>query len=249
MSGPSLSWITPEWPAPAWVHSLATTRQGGSSTGPYASFNLADHVGDDPCVVAQNRQRLLEHFALPSSPTWLSQVHGVKVVDAAYAKPGSIADASHTDQAAVVCAVLTADCLPVLLCDRERMRIGVAHAGWRGLAQGVLGATVAAMQSPPAQIMAWLGPAIGASAFEVGEDVYYAFTQHNPAWGDAFKPSGAGRWHANLYQLARWQLQKIGVTAVYGGDRCTYSDAGQFYSYRRDGVTGRMASLIWMTSQ
>ncbi len=244
-----LSWIVPDWPAPPWVCSVATTRHGGVSADPYSSFNLAEHVGDDPFAVAHNRKFLNERFKLPSPPRWLNQVHGVDVVDAALIKPGCAGDASHSDQSGVVCAVLTADCLPVLLCDRERMHIAAAHAGWRGLAQGVLTNVVAAMQSPPAQMMAWLGPAIGPSAFEVGDDVYGAFVGQNPAWREGFTPTPAGRWLADLYQLARWQLHKLGVTAVYGGHWCTYSDAQRFYSYRRDGVTGRMASLIWMKSQ
>lgn len=245
----SLSWIVPDWPAPPWVCSVVTTRCGGVSAEPYSSFNLAEHVGDDPFAVAHNRKCLNERFKLPSPPRWLSQVHGIDVVDAALIKPGCIADASHSDQAGAVCAVLTADCLPVLLCHRERMHVAAAHAGWRGLAQGVLASAVHAMQVPPGQIMAWLGPAIGPSVFEVGEEVYRAFTEQNPAWREAFKPTLAGRWLADLYQLARWQLHKLGVTAVYGGHWCTYTDAQRFYSYRRDGVTGRMASLIWMKSQ
>lgn len=242
----ALSWIVPEWPAPPWVRSISTTRHEGASVGPYASFNLGDHVGDDPFAVAQNRQHLMERFHLPAPPIWLNQVHGIEVVDAAVAKPGCEADASHTDRAGIVCAIMTADCLPVLLCDRDHPRIAVAHAGWRGLANGVLAATVSAMQSSPDRLLAWLGPAIGPAAFEVGDDVYHAFVDQHTSWREAFHPSPKGRWLADLYQLARWQLQKLGVNATYGGHWCTYNDPQRFYSYRRDGVTGRMASIIWM---
>ena len=222
-----------------------TTREGGVSSPPWDSFNLGDHVGDDAAQVAENRARL--RVQLPAEPAWLKQIHGATVVDA-----GSdvlTADASVTRQAGCVCAVLTADCLPVLFCDRAGRVVAAAHAGWRGLAQGVLEATVAAMQVPPGEVLAWMGAAIGPHAFEVGDDVRLAFVTQHPEAAAAFvpDPSGVpGKWLADIYQLARIRLNRVGVHAIYGGGRCTFNEADRFYSYRRDGVTGRMASLIWL---
>ena len=222
-----------------------TTREGGVSSPPWDSFNLGDHVGDDAAQVAENRARL--RVQLPAEPAWLKQIHGATVVDA-----GSdvlTADASVTRQAGCVCAVLTADCLPVLFCDRAGRVVAAAHAGWRGLAQGVLEATVAAMQEPPGEVLAWMGAAIGPHAFEVGDEVRQAFIKQHPEAAAAFvpDPSGVpGKWLADIYQLARIRLNRVGVHAIYGGGRCTFNEADRFYSYRRDGVTGRMASLIWL---
>lgn len=240
-------WLRPDWPAPANVRALTTTRAGGVSRGGYASLNLAGHVGDESSAVAENRRRLRRLAALPAEPAWLNQVHGRGVVrlDAA-SPPGAEADAATTRMPGVVCAVLTADCLPVLLCDRAGTRVAAAHAGWRGLAGGVLEASVAAMASAPGELLAWLGPAIGPAAFEVGDEVRQAFVSQNPAAEQAFAPSPAGRWLADLYALARLRLAACGVEAVYGGGRCTLREAQHFYSYRRDGETGRMASLIWL---
>lgn len=238
--------IFPDWPAPGNVRSASTTRAGGVSAAPYDSFNLAEHVGDSPAAVAANRDRLQRRLDLPSGPLWLEQVHGRKVVDAATAGVRPAADASFSRRPGCVCAVMTADCLPVLLCDRAGTAVAAAHAGWRGLAGGVLEASVAAMAADPGQLLAWLGPAIGAQAFEVGDDVRTAFTEAHARSAEAFVRRPNGRWLADIYALARIRLQAAGVGAVYGGGRCTYSEPGDFFSYRREQVTGRMASLIWL---
>jgi len=254
----SLDLITPQWPAPAHVHAATTTRSGGVSPEPFASLNMAGHVGDEAVSVATNRQRLGEAVLLTDKPHWLSQVHGTTVVKL---DSGSIglpeADASMTEELGCVCAVLTADCLPVLFCDRAGTRVAAAHAGWRGLAAGVLESTVEAMGVPGDEILAWLGPAIGPQSFEVGEEVYQAFVgtgvEQNTEAADAFVMSNRSadsdnkrRWLADLYQLARIRLKNVGVTSVNGGDFCTFEDRERFYSFRRDGKTGRMASLIWL---
>ena len=221
-----------------------TTRVGGVSQAPWASLNLGDHVGDDPVRVAANRARLRQH--LPAEPGWLRQVHSARVVELGR-ESNPEADAAFTRQPGQVCAVLTADCLPVLFCDRAGSVVAAAHAGWRGLAGGVLEATVAAMQVAPGDILAWMGAAIGPQAFEVGDDVREAFVAQHAEAADAFVPHVAPRkWLADIYQLARIRLGHIGVQAVYGGGRCTFNETDTFYSYRRDGVTGRMASLIWL---
>lgn len=239
-----MSLIVPEWPAPARVKSLMTTRSGGSSQPPWTSLNLGDHVGDDPARVAANRARLRQQ--LPAEPGWLKQVHSTRVVELGRASNPE-ADAAFTRQTAQVCAVLTADCLPVLLCDRTGSVVAAAHAGWRGLAGGVLEATVAAMQVPPEEILVWMGAAIGPQAFEVGDEVREAFVAQHQAAAVAFASQPTpGKWLADIYQLARIRLGHAGIQAIYGGGRCTFSEADSFFSYRRDGVTGRMASLIWL---
>ena len=238
-------WISPDWPAPANVRAYTTTRHGGVSLAPYASFNLGDHVGDVAQDVASNRAQLQRHLNLPATPLWLNQVHGTEVVNAALAVAGCRADASYATQADVVCAVLTADCLPVLFCNRAGDKVAAAHAGWRGLANGVIETTLAALDAPPESLMVWLGPAIGPQVFEVGAEVRAAFMAHDPEAADAFRPAPGGRWLADIYQLARQRLARQGVTAVYGGGECTFADAQRFYSFRRDSITGRMASLIW----
>lgn len=235
--------IRPDWPAPACVKAVSTTRAGGLSAAPYDALNLGDHVGDIPSAVAANRALLAQH--VPVEPLWLTQVHGKIVADAASALPRTQADAAIARQAGCVCAIMTADCLPVLFCDQDGTAVGAAHAGWRGLADGVLEATVSAMQVNPDKIMAWLGPAIGPTAFEVGHEVREAFVSSLPAHAEAFAPHGE-KWLGDLYLLARQRLNQIGVTAIYGGDRCTYSEPEDFFSYRRDKQTGRMASLIWL---
>ncbi len=240
--------LRPDWPASARICAGTSGRAGGVSRGAYASLNLATHVGDDPAAVAENRRRLRLDLALPSEPHWLEQVHGCAVVTAAPAEEECQADASVATLPGQVCAVLTADCLPVLFCDRAASRVAAAHAGWRGLRAGVLEQTVARL-GEPAELMAWLGPAIGPQAFEVGEEVRTAFVEQQPAAAAAFVPSPAGRWLADLYLLARQRLAAVGVTAVYGGHWCTHGDAERFYSYRRDGTTGRMASLIWLAGE
>jgi len=240
-----LSWLVPEWPAPRWVRACTTTRLGGISEGPYASLNLAEHVGDDPKHVAENRHRLTEALHLPAMPLWLQQVHGTVVVDAA-ADPSCEADAAYADRRNVVCAVLTADCLPLLLCDTAGTRVAAVHAGWRGLLGGVIENAVRALRCPGSRLLAWLGPAIGPQAFEVGDEVRAAFVEEDPLAAAAFSPSPAGRWLADIYDLARRRLTRVHVGMIHGGHWCTAGDATRFYSYRRDGVTGRMASLIWL---
>ncbi|HEY5718064.1 MAG TPA: peptidoglycan editing factor PgeF [Motiliproteus sp.] len=251
MTEPCPLWLQPEWPAPVSVRALATTRLGGVSAGPYDSLNLGDHVGDDPERVAANRERLQQAVGTEVALTWLQQVHGVRVVDtaAALASPTPLAaDAVWTQQPNHACVVMTADCLPVLFCDRAGTRVAAAHAGWRGLADGVLESTLAALGCDPAEVLCWFGPAIGATAFEVGGEVRARFVADLPESTSAFipPPGGADKWLADLYQLARLRLAREGVSAFYGGEHCTHSDAERFFSYRRDGVTGRMASLIWL---
>ncbi len=236
--------IVPDWAAPAGVRALSTTRCGGVSAAPWRSLNLGDHVGDDPLAVAANRAILRRE--LPAEPSWLSQVHGTHCVDAALATPGTRADASFTRQRGVVCAVLTADCLPVLLCDDRAGVVGVAHAGWRGLAAGVIEATVAAMDEPGERLMAWLGPAIGPQAFEVGGEVREQFLDGDAAAADAFVATAGGKWLCDIYLLARQRLHALGIRRVASADFCTVNDARRWFSYRRDGVTGRMASLVWL---
>ncbi|HEX5363050.1 MAG TPA: peptidoglycan editing factor PgeF [Gallionella sp.] len=236
--------IVPDWPAPANVKTLQTTRHGGFSAAPYDSLNLGAHVGDAPLVVARNR--MLLNSLLPSEPVWLEQVHGTAVANADRAGCLIQADACIARQRASVCVVMTADCLPVLLCDEQGTVVGAAHAGWKGLAAGVIDATVQAMAVEPGDLMAWLGPAIGPQAFEVGGEVRDAFIARHPAAAAAFVSAQPGKWFADIYALARLRLNALGVTRIYGGDRCTYSEREQFYSYRRDGVTGRMGSFIWL---
>jgi YfiH family protein len=237
--------LVPDWPAPASVHATVTTRAGGVSAGPWASFNLASHVGDDPAAVAENRRRLRAALDLPSEPSWLQQVHGHVVARLPGPLPEA-ADAAVAFGPGPVCAVLVADCLPVFLASRDGDRVGVAHAGWRGLAAGVVEATIVALGCDPARLVAWLGPAIGPQAFEVGEEVRSAFTAQDPAAAVHFHPGRADRWLADLPGLARRRLMKCGVASVHGGGACTVSDPARFYSYRRDGVTGRMAALAWL---
>jgi polyphenol oxidase len=242
-------WISPDWPAPSNVRAVMTTRAGGVSQAPYAGFNLAVHVDDDPAAVAENR-RLLRQW-LPAEPLWLNQVHGIDVACDAGARAPD-ADAGVAFNADEVRVVLTADCLPVLFCDEAGAVVAAAHAGWRGLAAGVLESTVSAMRTPPDRILAWLGAAIGPDAFEVGSEVRENFVAQHPLAAIAFRPALPGtldgaprKWLADLYVLARLRLATIGVTRIYGGGLCTYSDAERFYSYRREMRTGRMASLIW----
>ncbi len=238
-------WITPDWPAPPIVRACSTTRSGGISAPPYAAFNLAEHVGDSAARVAQNRAALIQALDLPAEPVWLKQVHGATVLDATQAASYPEADAAYADRAGVVCTVLTADCLPLLLCDSDGSRVAAVHAGWRGLAAGVIEATLNKL-GPPSKLLAWLGPAIGPHAFEVGDEVREIFITRDAAAQHAFRPSPAGRWLADLYTLARQRLRGAGVSGIYGGDYCTCSEHEKFYSYRREAVTGRMATLIWI---
>ncbi|HSH42129.1 MAG TPA: peptidoglycan editing factor PgeF [Arenicellales bacterium] len=240
----TFDWIVPDWPVPARVRAVSTTRVGGVSQAPYASLNLAGHVGDAPETVAANRARLRERLSLPAEPVWLEQVHGTDILDLDCIASGP-ADGAVTGRADRVCAVMTADCLPLLLCSRDGERVGAVHAGWRGLAAGVIEAGLARLDVPCEEVLTWLGPAIGPAAFAVGGEVREAFIRHDPRAATAFH-TRAGRLHADLYALARQRLEACGVTAIHGGGRCTWSEPSHFYSYRRDGITGRMASLIWL---
>jgi YfiH family protein len=242
----SIETIPADWRAPRNVIAHTTTRQGGVSTGAYASLNLGDHVGDDPETVARNRALLREALRLPGEPVWLKQVHGTEVVDAATATAGVAADGAWTDRRGVVLAILTADCLPVFLCDKAGTRIALLHAGWRGLVDGVIEAGVRALGVPAGELLAYLGPAIGPAGYEVGDEVREAFTSRDPRAGIGFLPRGNGRWAADLYGLAQRRLHALGVVEVSYRDRCTCGEPEVFYSYRRDGVTGRMASLMWL---
>jgi YfiH family protein len=228
---------------------VVTTREHGASRGPYAGLNLADHVGDDPLAVQQNRSRLRAALELSEEPVWLRQVHGTRCVRLDTLEEGPVeGDASVAFSPGGVCAVLTADCLPVLFADRAGSRVGAAHAGWRGLAAGVLEATVAALDSDPQQLVAWLGPAIGPDRFEVGGEVRAAFLDLDPGAEACFRPGQGDRWLADIYALARRRLQAAGLSEIHGGGFCTHLEAERFYSYRRDGATGRMASLIWLSA-
>ncbi len=246
--------LYPDWPAPEHVRAYSTTRECGASTGTFAAMNLALHVGDEPDRVVRNRATLKQVLGLPSEPAWLEQVHGTDVhtVDLNLSAKGSpvCADASMTRGVGGVCAVMTADCLPVLFCDRQGTCVAAAHAGWRGLAGGVLESTIEAMSIPPSELLVWLGPAIGVGHFEVGSEVREAFVNHDAAAVAAFRPSphglDQGRWLADMVKLAKQRLAAAGVHAVYGGKWCTYSDSRRFYSYRREVQTGRMASLIYL---
>lgn len=238
-----LTFITPDWPAPANVKALQTTRNGGVSTGVYASLNLGDHVKDHPQHVAANRQLLSDY--MPSEPIWLNQVHGVRVIDAALSSCLESADASFATRKQVVCVTMTADCLPVLLCDQAGTAVAAIHAGWRSLCDGVIEATVNAMPVQADQLMAWLGPAIGPDAFEVGGEVRAQFIAQDAQAELAFKAKG-DKWLGDLYAIARQRLQTLGVTQIYGGGRCTFSEPETFFSFRRDGDTGRMGCFIWL---
>jgi polyphenol oxidase len=244
--GPAgIGWLAADFGALAGVCAGTTTRAGGMSRGSLASFNLAAHVADDPAAVAANRARLRADLDLPAEPLWLRQVHGAEVVVHDGTQRAPEADAAVSFEPGRVLAVLTADCLPVALASRDGARLGLAHAGWRGLAAGVLERTVAALGVPGAELRAWLGPAIGAEAFEVGAEVREAFVAVERADAAAFTPNERGRWQADLYALARARLGRLGVTGIAGGEECTFRDAGRFYSHRRDPRGGRMATLLW----
>jgi len=246
MKAPHPDWITPDWPAPANVRAFITTRAGGVSEGPYASLNLGLRTDDDPRTVAVNRERLCA--ALPQQPHWLRQVHGSIVVEADDLATAPAADASIARRPETVCAVLVADCVPLLLTDRKGTTVAIAHAGWRGLAAGVIENTVARMGPDPRELLAYLGPGIGPRAFEVGADVRDAFLADDAQADLAFSPHAPGKWLADLFLLARRRLARAGVGAAYGGGLCTYSDARRFFSYRRDRTTGRMAAVIWRSA-
>lgn len=242
-----MEFLKPNCRLPHNVKALSTLRNGGVSVAPYASFNLGAHVGDDPSAVAANRTLLVEKAQLPQMPLYLNQTHSTTVLRLPTTETALEADAVYTDQAGQVCLVMTADCLPVLFASRQGDEVAAAHAGWRGLCDGVLENTVAQFKTDPTQIVAWLAPAIGATAFQVGAEVRSAFMQHDPQAALAFQPdpTNVEKYLAGLYLLARQRLQKCGLQQIYGGEYCTVSDQTRFFSYRRDGMTGRMASLIW----
>jgi YfiH family protein len=236
-------WLIPDWPAPVGIKACVTTRAGGISVAPFDSFNLGDHVDDDPAAVAHNRKLLTERLHI--QPAWLKQVHGIDVVEASPAKVLQ-ADASWSQVPGIACTIMTADCLPALFCNRQGTQVAAAHAGWRGLAAGVLEAAIDSFADAPSEILVWLGPAIGPQAFEVGPEVRDAFITTHPETLDAFVPGvNAGKFMADIYQLARLRLAAHGVTAVYGGGLSTYNDE-RFFSYRRGARTGRFASLVWI---
>ena len=243
----SEAWFVPDWPVPARVRCLVTTRNGGASQGAYSSLNLGYHVGDDAQVVADNRATLCGDAGI--QPVWLNQVHGTQVIDSARVsvtdQPPE-ADGAFSRQAGIACVVMTADCLPVLFCDDAGTVVAVAHAGWRGLLAGVLEQTIEAMDVPGKNLMAYLGPAIGPQAFEVGDEVRTAFVVKGEHASSAFRQSVPGKWLADIYLLARQRLAGHGVERIYGGTFCTVNEADRFFSYRRDGQTGRMASMIWL---
>ena len=242
----ALDWLTPEWPAPAGVRALSTRRGGGVSPAPFDSLNLGAHVGDAPAAVTENRQRLRLAAQLPAEPTWLAQVHGTHVVDLDSPQPAIPADAAITRRRDRVCAILTADCLPVLFAAESGDLVGAAHAGWRGLAGGVLEATVRALGVPPTTLLAWLGPAIGAQHFEVGAEVRDALLRDDPEALAAFEPNARGRFMADLAALARRRLERLGLERIHGAGDCTYAQTDRYFSHRRDGTTGRQATLIWI---
>jgi len=242
----SVELIRPDWPAPANVRAASSTRRGGVSNGTYASLNLGEHVGDDAKAVAENRKRLLKAVTLKQQPFWLQQVHGARVAKLDGSPVCEPADAAVSGMPRQACAVMTADCMPVLFCDRAGSLVAAAHAGWRGLAAGVLEATIAAMQMPAGEMLAWLGPAIGPDVYEVGDEVRAAFVGRDVRAERAFRPHGDGKWLCDLYKLTRQRLSLAGVDHIYGGGYCTYTDKERFFSYRRDGECGRMATLIWL---
>jgi len=242
----SSAWLEADWPAPAGVRVISTFRGGGASGNRFASLNLGDHVGDDPLTVAENRARLMRDAGLPSEPCWLNQVHGVAVRDLdSPAVSLEAADAAFTRHPGRVCAILTADCLPVVFAAESGDMVAAAHAGWRGLAAGVIEATVGAMDIRPNRLLAWLGPAIGPQHFEVGAEVRQAFLDQDPGAMEAFTENARGRFMADLGRLARRRLVSLGVDRIYGGGECTYAAAHKYFSHRRDGNTGRQATLIW----
>lgn len=238
--------ITPNWPAPANIRSLSTTRIGGFSLAPYDQFNLGDHVGDDPFSVSKNRQQLINSTNLPQSPYWLRQTHSIQAINTQDWHADIEADSCFSTTTDHICAVMTADCLPILLCDVDGNHVAAIHAGWRGLLAGVIENTIEKMTCPANQLLAWLGPAIGPTAFEVGAEIRDAFIAANAVDTTAFTSADNELWLADLYLLAGHRLQKSGITAIYGGDFCTFNDHHRFFSYRRDGVTGRMATMIWI---
>jgi len=242
------TWLNADWPAPPGVRVVSTLRGGGVSAPPYESLNLSDRVGDDLHAVADNRRRLYMAAGLPAEPSWLAQVHGATVADLDGAAPWPPSDAAVTRRCGKVCAILTADCLPIVLAEETGGTIAAAHAGWRGLKAGVIEATVLAMGVAAQRLTVWLGPAIGPEHFEVGAEVRDAFLQDDRNAGAAFRPNARGRFMADLAMLARRRLAALGISRIHGGGECTYTHADRYFSYRRDGATGRQATLVWRES-
>jgi polyphenol oxidase len=242
-----MAWVLPDWPAPPKVRALSTQRSGGASAAPFESLNLGAHVGDSAEAVGENRRRLRTAARLPAEPVWLAQQHGTNVLDLDGAHDAAAgADASFTRRPGRVCAILTADCLPVLLASDSGAGVAAAHAGWRGLAAGVIEATVRALALPPQSLLAWLGPGIGPAHFEIGAEVREQLLHADPHAEAAFERNARGRYMADLAALARRRLERLGIARIYGGDACTYGAPGDYFSYRRDGRTGRQATLIWL---
>ncbi len=236
-------WLQPDWPAPANIHAATTLRTGGVSAGEYDSLNPASHVGDNQYLVNQNRLIIRTMLNLPSEPVWLNQTHSNRAVRAENSPTPLNADASFTDQAGVVCTVMTADCLPLLACATDGSEIAAIHAGWRGLLDGIIDNTIASLKNT--DLLFWLGPAIGSEQFEVGDEVRSAFLEKSEDYEPAFKKHSQEKWLADIYELARINLVTLGIKNIYGGQFCTVTDKERFYSYRRDKNTGRMATLIW----
>ena len=242
------NYLTPNWPAPTTIRAYTSLRCGGVSLEPFAGFNLAGHVGDEPQAVTENIALLQQDLSLPQLPVWLTQVHGTKVINPAdyQSTDKPEADACHTQNTAVPCCVLTADCLPLLVCNQTGTEVAAIHAGWRGLLAGIIDATIKQMQSPPAELLVWLGPAIGPEAFRVNDQIRVDFIDSNPDNSSAFAHQYQGHWLCDMYKIARNNLQRLGITQIYGGDHCTFRETDKFFSYRRQQTTGRMASLIWI---
>ena len=238
--------IVPDWPAPPNIHAFSTTRLGGFSLPPYQQLNLGNHVGDEQLSVTKNRQLLISSQNLPQSPYWLKQIHSTRVINTLDWHADIEADASFSTSINHICTVMTADCLPILLCDIQGNHVAAIHVGWRGLLAGIIENTVKQLACPPNELLCWLGPAIGPTAFEVGADVHGAFINTNSADIAAFTDVDKTHWLADLYLLAHHRLQRAGISAVYGGNFCSFNDRERFFSYRRDGITGRMATMIWI---
>ena len=241
-------WLPADWPVPENIHAGSTTRSGGISKSPYDSLNLAAHVGDDVKNVLHNRQLLINKLNLPAEPAWLEQVHGCRIIDPADATKKGQADGAYTRCANHVCVVLTADCLPLLICDRGGHETAAIHIGWRGYAKNIIAFAIKAFSQHPRNLLAWIGPCISAGYYEVGAEVREACMINNRESSDAFTPSRKGHWFADIQLLVRLQLRNCGLDNIFGGEYCTYRDRELFYSYRRDGITGRIASMIWMDS-
>lgn len=241
-----LDLIIPDWPAPSWIKAATTTRQGGFSDPPFDSLNLSQTVGDNAGCVVKNQTLLKKLLGFTQDPLWLKQTHGTRIISAKNTSSDRVADAVCAYEPQSVCTVLTADCLPLLVCSKTKSCIAAIHAGWKGLAAGVIENSIKALACPAEDLLVWLGPAIGPQAFVVGQDVFAVFVKKNPQFKAAFEEIGNKQWLANLYHLAKQHLNTLGISAIYGGQYCTYSNKKQFFSFRRDKITGRMASLIWI---